>query len=596
MAKWKPGKPGRPPKNAKNLGKPRSQVKSNQKIETTPSPKGDVFIYQRQPPQNEGSLTSVFAKTIKLETILDEVRRDETAYRALKRVSGDVFDKGFKVKAYYANGKPYLKLQQMVEEFNKRIQIIPNLKQSWELKQMLGFSLVGLGWKDSNRITQEPKSITDLDYIWPISRLSVPDGGLLIDYNRTSKNYGRLVAAKIKLQVATSPDITIQATSTSTEIVPASRFIHWPNLAPGSLDPYGMSIFEPVYDMLTVKKNLDWSFGEAAFQFAARKYVIIVPSNVSPEYWAYVQENWKDFDSLTTFAAKGEGHQIMSFGGEGQLDPQPYFDYYVSLLTSGIGIPKSILFHESLSGAEFVVKDYYTGITAIQETDVEPLIMELYGRLQRLKLLPDGIIDLEWNKLIELDERETSFVKSRFALGHSLQSKAVTEYLANGMGIEFAEDGWIKRVFVPQGDEKEDMFTLLPPPAPAEVATGNPPIGLHKNPPEISETPQGPQGVSKNARFTPPPSGNLPEAGKRLLARVYAACRTRWVDAHPDDPENHANKSSCAAIAWTAVKKAGFKVDEKELHVLNEEEIASEDDFVKQLLKEITEEPKKKEK
>jgi len=59
--------------------------------------------------------------------------------------------------------------------------------------------------------------------------------------------------------------------------------------------------------------------------------------------------------------------------------------------------------------------------------------------------------------------------------------------------------------------------------------------------------------------FVPPPSGDLDPKGKTILAKVYSGCRRKWVDAHPDDPENKENKASCAKQAWTAVQNASFK-------------------------------------
>lgn len=62
-----------------------------------------------------------------------------------------------------------------------------------------------------------------------------------------------------------------------------------------------------------------------------------------------------------------------------------------------------------------------------------------------------------------------------------------------------------------------------------------------------------------HGRFTPPESGDAPQAVKRILDKVYNACREAWTAEHPDDKENTGNKQSCARIAWSAVKNAGWK-------------------------------------
>lgn len=48
--------------------------------------------------------------------------------------------------------------------------------------------------------------------------------------------------------------------------------------------------------------------------------------------------------------------------------------------------------------------------------------------------------------------------------------------------------------------------------------------------------------------FESPEPGNLPEAGKRLLAKVYAECR-----------KSGKAKENCAKTAWSAVNNAGYK-------------------------------------
>jgi hypothetical protein len=50
--------------------------------------------------------------------------------------------------------------------------------------------------------------------------------------------------------------------------------------------------------------------------------------------------------------------------------------------------------------------------------------------------------------------------------------------------------------------------------------------------------------------FESPEPGNLPEAGKKLLARVYAECRKGQMSA---------DKEKCAKEAWAAVHHAGYK-------------------------------------
>jgi len=77
--------------------------------------------------------------------------------------------------------------------------------------------------------------------------------------------------------------------------------------------------------------------------------------------------------------------------------------------------------------------------------------------------------------------------------------------------------------------------------------------------------------VIKRGGFESPEPGDISQKAKEILASTYASCRTQWVKEHPDDKENKSNKQRCAQIAWSAVKKAGFKNDELEKFTLMEE-------------------------
>jgi hypothetical protein len=48
--------------------------------------------------------------------------------------------------------------------------------------------------------------------------------------------------------------------------------------------------------------------------------------------------------------------------------------------------------------------------------------------------------------------------------------------------------------------------------------------------------------------YIPPKSGTLPKRGKQILKKVYAACRKSGM-----------GKAQSARIAWTAVRKAGYR-------------------------------------
>jgi cation transport regulator ChaB len=68
-------------------------------------------------------------------------------------------------------------------------------------------------------------------------------------------------------------------------------------------------------------------------------------------------------------------------------------------------------------------------------------------------------------------------------------------------------------------------------------------------------------GVVGNNAFVPPESGDAPKEVKEILDKIYTSCREKWVQDHPSDKENTANKTKCSQIAWGAVHRAGWQKD-----------------------------------
>lgn len=92
-------------------------------------------------------------------------------------------------------------------------------------------------------------------------------------------------------------------------------------------------------------------------------------------------------------------------------------------------------------------------------------------------------------------------------------------------------------------------------------------------------------GVVQTNKFEPPQSGDAPEAVKAILDAAYTSCRTKWVEAHPNDKENASNKTSCSQIAWGAVHNAGWAKNsegkwEKKSKVKNNSESTDIKDYI----------------
>ncbi len=228
-------------------------------------------------------------------------------------------------------------------------------------------------------------------------------------------------------------------------------------------NPWGMSPLKPVMDIITIKKNADWSLGEALFQYAVGKFFAIAPPTMPDDKFKDFADDFKDFDISTTYAVRGEGFDIKEMSPQrAALNPDPYTRYFMSLASIGLGVPYAILFRGLTGGVgQEIRRDYASDIADMQRDDIEPFLVELLNRT-----VPGNVAiwEIKWHPIFELTEEEQSRVRSRIGLARELESKAVVQYQSTGLTVEFNKDGWIDRVFITgEGDE-----LILEPPEPSE--------------------------------------------------------------------------------------------------------------------------------
>lgn len=410
----------------------------------------------------------LFEETITEQSLEDMYRRDELAHAGINKVARSIFDRFVHIHAFFRNGKINQKLEDDIQELNEKYDLKNVMRQAWIVKQIKGVALISLGLPGAadTKATKGP-----LGYISFIPSSRINRFEINLDAS-DSENYGKISKAEIfKARAIGSGQQGIFATEVIIDqpmVLDASRFIHWhyPDLE--GLNPMGMPGWLPLADLLTVKKNIDYATGEALWQFATRKYILIASPFTTETDWNAIKNDWKNFKSTTNFAVRGEGIDVKEFGGEGQLDPKPYYDWFADNMGPAIGISRTHLVNSGASGAGAVEarRNFERDINSFQLSDIEPILRELYNRLMDLGVLSSGKLEFDWHPLTQLSEEEDAFIKSRHGLGRNLEMSAIERAFNVGLATELDDDGRIVRHFKPldkdEEEHKKDEHILLP--------------------------------------------------------------------------------------------------------------------------------------
>ncbi len=441
-------------------------------VEKGESVKGDAS-FQYSGGSTSGLMSTVykglFEETVTDETLEDMYKRDEIAHAGLNKVARNLVDKFCHIKAFHRNGNKYERLEKLIEDFNRQWDVETIFRRAWKVKQVKGVCLIAFGLPGE---LDEPATRGPLSYLSVIPKSRI--NKFKIDLDPDSDSYGKVGMVEIvRATTENSPDnltFSVDLIMDTPIDIHSSRFIHWHYPQLEDLDPMGMPGWLPLADVLTVKKNIDYATGEALWQFATRKYILITSPFTTEEDWTAIKEDWKNFKSTTNFAVRGEGIDIEEFGGEGQLDPRPYYEWFAENMGPAIGISRTHLVNTGRSGAGAIEarRNFERDINSLQKTSLEPKLRELYSKMMDYGVLPKGDLEFEWQPLTELSEEESAFIQSRHGLGRNLEMRAVETAIGSGLSVELDDKGHVVRFFVKGEGEEHDEHILHPPIEPKE--------------------------------------------------------------------------------------------------------------------------------
>ena len=336
--------------------------------------------------------TAEFGQPITNADITRALRRIPIAHRIVFAVAHDIFDNWFEVEP----------LEESVdkEKFNEQVQKVLLLLDAKDVftraavfERAYGWSIVVIGYQDKastlKEPVQQPEKIVSLEAYGPQS-MEEPE----IDMDEGSERFG--LPKTYKIRVAEAKTVEVHH----------SRVIHF---ATRLLDnPWkGISVLEPVWDVLTCLWNELWGMGQTMHRYGSGFPVVTVkgvPRSKVEEYERQAgpltakTQLW--CDENTTIEFKGLAGRA--------LDPEPYYTPMMENISAGTSIPMAILRGAQagqLAGSEVNEREYFKLISDCQSR-YEPGIMELIDRLMETGQIPNVHYRINWLGGFEINPRD----------------------------------------------------------------------------------------------------------------------------------------------------------------------------------------------
>jgi phage-related protein (TIGR01555 family) len=314
--------------------------------------------------------------------LLFAVRREPVANRIVFQVAHDIFDNWFRVEEIAEKPNPKFndEVQRVLDELNAK----PVFTEMAVYERLFGWAIIAMTvvdyGKDPAQPVKNPKEIREL---LPYSSLQFSVQSSDEDKDPESSRFGLPVLYTLR-----------RGTSGQQIKLHFSRAIH---SATRLLEhPYkGMSVLEPVYDDLTVLRNIRWGLGQTLFRYGSGFPDVEIEGAKKKDLDDL--EASQQFKSLQarTYFLHNEKTKLEFKGVAGRaLDPEPYYLPIMENISAGSGVPLAILRGAqagALTGSEVNEREYFKLISDAQSR-YEPAIRQLIDAL-----IECGQIRFKWN-------------------------------------------------------------------------------------------------------------------------------------------------------------------------------------------------------
>jgi phage-related protein (TIGR01555 family) len=367
------------------------------------------------------SSQAVFGTPINDADLLFAVKREPVAHRIVFMVAHDIFDNWFSVNV--ASEKPDTRfndqIQAVLEDENLNAKAVFTEMAVYE--RLFGEAIIVVGFSDYGRDlskpVKDPQSIEDLVAYSPL-QFTVQSADE--DKNPKSTRFGL-------------PEFYTLYQGNQSVRVHYSRVIH---LATRLLDhPYrGLSVLEPVYDDLTILRNIRWGLGQTIVRYGGGFPDILLKGKDADKIDDFILSKQMETVNARTYFVHSE-NQELEFKGVGgvTLDPEKYYVPIMESIRAGSGIPLAILRGaqaEALTGSEVNEREYFKIVSDAQsryEPGVRKLINMLIecGQIRWFYNVPKKY-RISWGGGFEVNEKDRAATQLSIAQTMSVRSNWMT--------------------------------------------------------------------------------------------------------------------------------------------------------------------------
>jgi hypothetical protein len=369
-----------------------------------------------------------FGMALNEADLLFSVRREPVANRIVFQIAHDVFDNWFRIEEISEKPDPNFdrEVQKVLSELNAKAVFT----QMAVFERLFGWAVIAMTYVDYGASLEEPVVLPKaIEELFAYSTLNFTVDSSDEDKDSESSRFGLPIYYKLRRNNIGGLQARLHY----------SRVIH---SATRLLDhPYkGMSVLEPVYDDLTVLRNIRWGLGQTIFRYGGGFPDVTVKGAKKPQLDAL--ENSQQFRALQarTYFLHNDDVTLDFKGVAGRaLNPEPYYLPVLESIAAGSGVPLAILRGAqagALTGSEVNEREYFKLISDAQSR-YEPAVRQLIDAL-----IECGQIQFKWKtrreyRIIwlggaELSEKDRASVRLQEAQARNLETnwKTVDEIRA----------------------------------------------------------------------------------------------------------------------------------------------------------------------
>lgn len=338
-------------------------------------------------------LGAEFGQALSDENITFAVKREPIAYLLTFQVAHDIYDKWFEVEPLQEGTDK--------EKFNVAVQkVLLDLKakdvftQAAAFERAYGWSVLVLGYEDKGETLKDPVELPEkIESIVAYG----PPMIVHVDVNKDKENsrFGLPEMYKVKMSEQENAEVHY------------TRVLHF---ATRLLDhPWkGLSVLEPVWDDLTVIRNIAWGMGQTLYRYGSGFPVVTIKGAKTPEQLREWSREWGPLTARTSMF-KTDKQEIEFKGLAGRaLNPEPYYSAIMERISAGSGIPKPMIIGAQagqLAGSEVNEREYFKLISDCQSR-YEPGVMDLIDRLIESEQILDVPYKINWLGGFEVNPRD----------------------------------------------------------------------------------------------------------------------------------------------------------------------------------------------